>query len=183
MPAVNSSDGPVAVTGASGYVGSHVVVALVKRGYTVHACLRDPNNPDKTEHLLALNGGRYPGHVELFTANLLEEGSYDIPFTDCYAVLHAGTPMAYGGTNNPRQVYDGAINGTKNVLNSVKMVPEVCHVYCATANPVEVIIAETDEGRGILGVIDGLRSKGIEGEEGIAWRTGFLRKTGYKLRG
>ena len=70
-----------------------------------------------------------------------------------------------------------------NVLNTVKMVPEVCHVYCATANPVEVIIAETDEGRGILGVIDGLRSKGIEGEEGIAWRTGFLRKIGYKLGG
>ena len=122
MPAVTSSDGPVAVTGASGYVGSHVVIALVKRGYTVHACVRDPKNPDKTEHLIALNRGDYPGRVDLFTANLLEEGSYDTPFTDCIAVLHAGTPMAYGGANNPRQIYDGAINGTKNVLNSVKKV-------------------------------------------------------------
>jgi len=125
MPPVKASDGPVAVTGASGYVGSHVAVALVKHGYTVRACVRDPNNPDKTEHLLALNGGDYPGRVELFTANLLEDGSYDIPFTDCCAVLHAGTPMPYGGANNPRQVYDGAINGTKNVLNSVKKVGSV----------------------------------------------------------
>ncbi len=70
-----------------------------------------------------------------------------------------------------------------NVLNTVKMVPEVCRIYCATANAVEVIIAEGDTGRGILGVIDGLRSKGIEDEEGIAWRTEFLRKVGYKLGG
>ncbi|MGB9880115.1 MAG: adenosine-specific kinase [Anaerolineae bacterium] len=68
-----------------------------------------------------------------------------------------------------------------NVLNAVKMVPEVCRIYCATANPVEVVIAETETGRGILGVIDGLKSKGIEDKEGIAWRTGFLRKIGYKL--
>jgi adenosine/AMP kinase len=68
-----------------------------------------------------------------------------------------------------------------NVLNAVKMVPEVCRIYCATANPVEVILAESQTGRGILGVIDGLKSKGIEDDEGIAWRTGFLRKIGYKL--
>jgi len=68
-----------------------------------------------------------------------------------------------------------------NVLNAVKMVPEVCHIYCATANPVEVIIAESETGRGILGVIDGVKSKGIEDEEGIAWRIEFLRKIGYKL--
>ncbi|MEM4724186.1 MAG: adenosine-specific kinase [Candidatus Hadarchaeum sp.] len=68
-----------------------------------------------------------------------------------------------------------------NVLNAIKMVPEVCRIYCATANPVEVVIAETETGRGILGVIDGLKSKGIEDEEGIAWRTSFLRKIGYKL--
>jgi len=68
-----------------------------------------------------------------------------------------------------------------NVLNAVKMVPEVCRIFCATANPVEVIIAETEEGRGILGVIDGLKSKGIEAEEDIRWRKDFLRKIGYKL--
>jgi len=68
-----------------------------------------------------------------------------------------------------------------NVLNTIKGVPEVCRIFCATANPVEVIIAETSQGRGILGVIDGMASKGLEGEEDIAWRKGFLRKIGYKL--
>lgn len=68
-----------------------------------------------------------------------------------------------------------------NVLNAVKMVPEVCRIFCATSNRVEVIIAETDQGRGILGVIDGLKTLGIEDEEGIAWRKGFLRQIGYKL--
>jgi adenosine/AMP kinase len=68
-----------------------------------------------------------------------------------------------------------------NVLNVVKNVPEVCRIFCATANPVEVVIAETEQGRGILGVIDGFKSKGVEGDEDIAWRKGFLRKIGYKF--
>jgi adenosine/AMP kinase len=68
-----------------------------------------------------------------------------------------------------------------NVLNVVKNVPEICHIYCATANPVEVVLAETAQGRGILGVIDGVKSKGIEGEKEIAERKEFLRKIGYKL--
>ncbi len=70
-----------------------------------------------------------------------------------------------------------------NVLNQVKLVPEVCHVFCATANPTQVILAETEQGRGILGVIDGVTTRGIEDESGVAWRTGFLRKIGYKLGG
>jgi hypothetical protein len=68
-----------------------------------------------------------------------------------------------------------------NVLNAVKSVPEVCRVFCATANPVEVLVAETVQGRGIIGVIDGSSPKGIEGEEDIAWRKDFLRKIGYKI--
>ncbi len=68
-----------------------------------------------------------------------------------------------------------------NVLNAVKMTPEVCRIFCATANPTQVILAETEQGRGILGVIDGFKAKGIEGDEGIAWRKSFLRKIGYKL--
>jgi uncharacterized protein len=68
-----------------------------------------------------------------------------------------------------------------SVLNAVKMVPEVCRIFCATANPVEVIIAETDQGRGIMGVIDGGKSRGVEDEKGIAWRKELLRKIGYKL--
>jgi adenosine/AMP kinase len=68
-----------------------------------------------------------------------------------------------------------------NVLNAIKNTPEVCTVYCASANPVEVVIAETEMGRGILGVIDGSRPKGIESQEDITWRKEFLRKIGYKL--
>ncbi len=68
-----------------------------------------------------------------------------------------------------------------NVLRAVQAVPEVCGIFCATANPVEVVLAETEQGRGILGVIDGLKSKGIEGDAEIAHRKEFLRKIGYKL--
>jgi len=68
-----------------------------------------------------------------------------------------------------------------NVLNIVKMIPEVCCIFCATANPTEVLIAETDQGRGILGVVDGAIPNGVEGDEDIAWRKDFLRMIGYKL--
>jgi uncharacterized protein len=68
-----------------------------------------------------------------------------------------------------------------NILNAVKTVPEVCRVYCATANPTEVIIAETAQGRGILGVVDGEQSKGVEDDEDIRKRKDFLRKIGYKM--
>ena len=68
-----------------------------------------------------------------------------------------------------------------NILNVIKNLPEVCHIHCATANPTEVVIAETEQGRGIVGVIDGVRCKGVEGDADIAQRREFLRKIGYKL--
>lgn len=68
-----------------------------------------------------------------------------------------------------------------NVLNTIKMIPEVCRIFCATANPTQVIIAETDQGRGILGVIDGVTSKGVEGPDDVTHRKEFLRMIGYKL--
>jgi len=68
-----------------------------------------------------------------------------------------------------------------NVLNAVKMIPEVARVFCATANPTEVLVAETEQGRGILGVVDGFSPKGVEEEEGITWRKDFLRMIGYKF--
>lgn len=67
-----------------------------------------------------------------------------------------------------------------NVLNAIKMVSEVCTIYAATANPLEVVVAETEQGRGILGVIDGFKPKGIESEEDVSWRKNFLREIGYK---
>ncbi len=67
-----------------------------------------------------------------------------------------------------------------NVLNAIKMVPEVCRVFCASANPTEVILAETDQGRGVLGVVDGFAPKGVEDDAEVKWRKDLLRKIGYK---
>ncbi len=69
-----------------------------------------------------------------------------------------------------------------NVLNTLKMVPEVCRIICATSNPTQVLVAETELGRGIVGVVDGDKPKGVEGEDDIAWRKGFLRRIGYKAQ-
>jgi uncharacterized protein len=68
-----------------------------------------------------------------------------------------------------------------NVLNAIKNCSEVCSIFCATANPTEVILAQTDQGRGVLGVVDGSSPRGVEGQEGRAWRKDLLRKFGYKL--
>ena len=67
-----------------------------------------------------------------------------------------------------------------NVLNALKMVPEVCTIYAATANPLEVVVAESEQGKGILGVIDGQKPLGVEDEKGAEWRKNLLRKIGYK---
>ena len=68
-----------------------------------------------------------------------------------------------------------------NVLNAIKNIPEVCNIYCATANPTEVIVAQSQAGRGILGVIDGATPRGVEEASDIIWRKNLLRKIGYKL--
>ena len=67
-----------------------------------------------------------------------------------------------------------------NVMHAIRRVPEVCRVIAATANPLQVVVAQSEQGRGILGVIDGSAPKGVEDDEGIAWRKGFLRTIGYK---
>ena len=67
-----------------------------------------------------------------------------------------------------------------NVLNTIRNVPEVCSIFCATANPVEIIVAQSEQGRGVLGVIDGSSPKGVESERDVAWRHDLLRKIGYK---
>ena len=67
-----------------------------------------------------------------------------------------------------------------NVLGRIRDIPELCTIHCATANPVEVIVAESEQGRGVLGVIDGSSPKGVEDQSGVEWRHGLLRKIGYK---
>ena len=67
-----------------------------------------------------------------------------------------------------------------NLMNAIRNVPEVCSIFCATANPVEVVLAKSEQGQGVLGVIDGSSPKGVEGEADVAWRHDLLRKIGYK---
>lgn len=118
MPAVSSSDGPVAVTGAAGYIGCHTVHSFLERGYTVRACVTNANDPEKVDHLNAMNNEGLPGTVEVVEGNILEEGSYDGPFSECSAILHVGTPMLYGGKITPRECHDGMVEGIKSVLGS-----------------------------------------------------------------
>ncbi|HLX78789.1 MAG TPA: NAD-dependent epimerase/dehydratase family protein [Acidimicrobiales bacterium] len=125
MSKVTFSDGPVAVTGASGYLGSHVVAALVGRGYDVRACVTETDNPDKTEHLLQMNANDARGRVALYTADLFSKESYDHVVAGCCAVIHIATPMGYGqedwqSVQLAREIYEGALSGTENVLDSVR---------------------------------------------------------------
>ncbi len=103
---------------------------------------------------------RADGNDEALTAKAIEMASAVAAGHTFYVVMTGGFPI--------------------NVLGRIKDVPEVCGIYCATANPVEVIVAETEQGRGILGVIDGSSPKGVESEADAEWRHGFLRKIGYK---
>lgn len=92
--------------------------------------------------------------------------------------IAAQNAMSVGAGHTFFVILDGTY--PVNVLNAIKNVPEVCSIYCATANPLEIVVVQTQQGRGILGVIDGAPPQGIENEADIAWRKDFLRKTGYK---
>lgn len=106
---------------------------------------------------LVRRSGNEPDLVELAVRNALAIGA-----GHCFVVfLRQGFPV--------------------NVLNALKLVPEVCTLYCATANPVEVVVAQTDAGRGILGVVDGGAPLGVEGDAEVAERKELLRRFGYKL--
>ena len=115
--AVTVADGPIAVTGASGYIGSWIVQDLAEQGYTVRACVRDMAIADKVDHLLAINDAGLPGHVELASGDLFSPGSYDEAFKECSAVLHAGAAVGYN-RETPQEVYDGCFTEVEHVLES-----------------------------------------------------------------
>ena len=116
--AVSPADGPVAVTGASGYIGSWIVQDLVEQGYLVRACVRDKLKPEKVDHLLAMNNSGLRGSVELFEADLHETGSYDEAFKGCCAVIHAGAAVGYN-KETPQEVYDGCFTEVEHLVESV----------------------------------------------------------------
>ena len=119
MPSIHKDDGPVAVTGSSGYIGSWIVQDLVEQGYQVRACVRDMNQPQKVDHLLSMNSADRTGSVELVEGDLFNKGSYDNAFADCSAVIHAGATVGYN-KETPQEVYDGCFTEVEHVLESAK---------------------------------------------------------------
>ena len=104
----------VAVTGASGFIGAHVVLALLRRGYTVHACVRNKDDA-KNKFLLELGGP-----VRLFSALLLDEGAYDAAFAGAVGVIHVAAVLAIAGSMDPvRDMVEPSTRGTRNVLEEV----------------------------------------------------------------
>ena len=115
---ISPSDGPIAVTGASGYIGSWIVKDCLEQGYTVHACVRDKNRAEKIDHLQKL-GQEETGTLILFEADLFKRGSYDDAFDGCCAVIHAGATVGYN-KETPQEVYDGCFTENDHVIDSVK---------------------------------------------------------------
>ena len=119
MAGISPADGPVAVTGASGYIGSWIVQDLLEQGYEVRACVRDASNAAKTDHLSKLKAHNRKGSLTLVEADLTQAGSYDQPFTGAAGVIHAGAAVGYN-KETPQQVYDGCFTQNKHLVESVK---------------------------------------------------------------
>ncbi|XP_027078350.1 phenylacetaldehyde reductase-like [Coffea arabica] len=121
----------VCVTGASGYIASWLVKFLLQRGYTVKASVRDLNDPKKVEHLLALDGAKE--RLQLFKANLLEEGSFDAAIDGCDGVFHTASPFYHTVTDPQAELIDPALKGTLSVLGSCAKSPSVKRVVLTSS--------------------------------------------------
>ena len=138
---VTPADGPVAVTGSAGYIGSHIVRVLVEKGYDVRACVRDATNIPNTAHLLAMNL-EGPGTVSLHTCDMTRPGAYDEVFKGCSAVFHAAAEMGNLEGSTPQKVYDGGLIATRMLMTSVKQAESVRRLvytssFAAVGHPCE----------------------------------------------
>ncbi|XP_058722028.1 cinnamoyl-CoA reductase CAD2 [Vicia villosa] len=121
----------VCVTGASGYIASWIVKFLLHGGYTVKATVRDPSDPKKIDHLLKLDGAKE--RLQLFKANLLEEGSFDSVVQGCYGVFHTASPFYHDVKDPQAELIDPALKGTLNVLKSCAKSPSLKRVVLTSS--------------------------------------------------
>ncbi|OAY39972.1 hypothetical protein MANES_10G138900v8 [Manihot esculenta] len=128
---MNGEGKVVCVTGGSGYIASWLVKILLQRGYVVKTTVRDPGDPKKTDHLLALDGAKERLH--LFKANLLEEGSFDAAVDGCEGVFHTASPVLFAATDPQAELIDPAVKGTLNVLKACTKVKSVKRVIITSS--------------------------------------------------
>ncbi|CAA7022794.1 unnamed protein product [Microthlaspi erraticum] len=128
---MNGEGKVVCVTGGSGYIASWIVKLLLLRGYAVKATVRDPNDQKKTDHLLALDGAKE--RLQLFKANLLEEGSFEHAIDGCEAVFHTASPVKPFAADPQAELIELAVKGTMNVLETCTKVPSVKRVILTSS--------------------------------------------------
>ncbi|MFT5779868.1 MAG: nucleoside-diphosphate-sugar epimerase [Crocinitomicaceae bacterium] len=123
---------PILVTGATGYVAGRLVERLLKAGHTVHAPIRDPENPEKTKYLDAIAANN-PGSIKYFKADLLDDGSYDEAIQECELVYHTASPFIRKVENAQKDLVEPAIHGTRNVLESANRAKSVKRVIVTSS--------------------------------------------------
>ncbi|KAI3425571.1 Epimerase domain-containing protein [Psidium guajava] len=128
---MSTTEKVVCVTGGAGYIASWLIKLLLQSGYTVKATVRDPNNSRKTQHLLALEGAKE--RLQLFKAELLEEGCFDSIIDGCGAVFHTASPVVFSVSDPQAELMDPAVRGTLNVLKSCAKVPSVKRVVVTSS--------------------------------------------------
>lgn len=122
----------VCVTGAAGFIASHIIVQLLDEGYTVHATVRDLGDEAKRAHLDALKE-KHPGRLELFGANTLQAGSVDAALEGCDALIHTATAVILSSPDPQKKIIDVAVRGTQNVLDSVAKTPSIKRIVMTSS--------------------------------------------------